>query len=62
MLVAADCFTGEGRDVDTVYCELGDIGGISSGASQEAFQPPDLSVNLKALTFIIKLIMKISAY
>ncbi len=58
-LVAADYFTGEGKDVDIENYELGEFGGISPGASAEDFEMPESSANLEILTIFIKLVFKL---
>lgn len=59
MLLAADYFTGEGRDVDTVYYELGEIGGFSAGASAEDFELPASSASLKIFMMFVRLMLKL---
>ena len=53
-LVAADYFTGEGKDVESEYYELGEFGGIEAGASAEDFEIPESSKELKALMMFIR--------
>ena len=55
-LVAADYFTGEGKDVDNEHYELGEFGGIEAGATTEDFEIPESSKELKALTIFIRLV------
>ena len=58
-LVAADYFTGEGRDVYNEYYELGEIGGFEAGASAEDFEIPESSKDLKVLTMFLKFFFKL---
>lgn len=58
MLIAADYFTGEGRDVDSVNYELGEIGGFSAGASAEDFEMPVSSASLKIFMMFVRFMFK----
>lgn len=59
MLLAADYFTGEGREVDNEYYELGEIGGFAAGAAAEDFEIPQSSKNLDVLTALIRFYLKL---
>ncbi len=58
MLLAADYYTGEGRDVDTVYYELGEIGGFSAGASADDFEMPVSSSSLKIFMMFVRFMLR----
>lgn len=58
-LVAADYFTGEGKDVDNEHYELGEFGGIEAGASAEDFEMPESSKELRVLMMFIKILFKL---
>ncbi len=61
-LVAADYFTGEGKDIDNEYYELGEIGGFSAGASAEDFEMPESSTSLKIFMLFVRLVYKFMVY
>ena len=58
-LVAADYFTGEGRDIDSEYYELGELGSIAAGASAEDFEMPESSKNLDVISTLIRFYLKL---
>lgn len=58
-LVAADYFTGEGRDIDSEYYELGELGSIAAGASAEDFEMPESSKNLDVISMLIRFYLKL---
>lgn len=59
ILVAADYFTGEGKEVNSVVFELGNFGGFSAGADAEDFTMPESSANLEVFMIFVKLIFSI---
>lgn len=61
-LVAADYFTGEGKDIDNEYYELGEIGGFSAGAAAEDFEMPESSTSLKIFMMFVRLLFKFMVY
>lgn len=61
MLLSADYFTGEGKDVDTVEYAFRSIGGIVPDAEDDDFIMPESSKVFKMATFIISLLIRISA-
>lgn len=61
-LVAADYFTGEGKDIDNEYYELGEIGGFSAGASAEDFEMPESSKSLRIFMMFVRLLFKFAVY
>lgn len=58
-LIAADYFTGEGKNIDNVYYELGDIGAISAGADAEDFEMPESSYNLEVFMMFVRLVFSL---
>lgn len=55
-LIAADYFTGEGKDIDNVYYELGYIGAVAAGADAEDFVMPESSASLEIFMMLVRLI------
>lgn len=56
LLVAADYFSGEGKEIDHENYELGLMGGIAPGANEEDFIMPESSANLEIFMMFVKLI------
>lgn len=58
-LIAADYFSGEGKDIDSVYYELGEIGAVAAGADAEDFVMPESSHNLEVFMMFVRLVFSL---
>ncbi len=58
-LIAADYFSGEGKEVDNVYYEIGEVGAIAAGAEIEDFVMPESSHNLEVFMMFVRLVFSL---
>lgn len=58
-LIAADYFSGEGKEVDNVYYEIGEVGAIAAGAEAEDFVMPESSHNLEVFMMFVRLVFSL---
>lgn len=58
-LIAADYFSGEGKDIDSVNYEIGDIGAVAAGADTEDFVMPESSHNFEIFMMFVRLVFSL---